>query len=110
MLLTIHKINNPGRPIVSACACPTEQISAYPDSIFQPLVTNLETYIIDTNYALSIFADVVLPTNKPFSLFLLDAISLYTSLPHADGLKVVKYFLNTHISLPSALTDSCSTN
>ena len=27
----IHKPNNPGRPIVSACSCPTELISSYLD-------------------------------------------------------------------------------
>ena len=29
----IHKPNNPGRPIVSACSCPTELISSYLDRI-----------------------------------------------------------------------------
>ena len=29
----IHKANNPGRPIVSACSCPTELISSYLDKV-----------------------------------------------------------------------------
>ena len=33
MLPKIHKPNNPGRPIVSACCCPTEKISAYLDEV-----------------------------------------------------------------------------
>ena len=32
----IHKVNNPGRPIVSACSCPTELISSYLDSVTLP--------------------------------------------------------------------------
>ena len=33
----IHKPNNPGRPIVSACSCPTELISSYLDKIMHLL-------------------------------------------------------------------------
>ena len=29
----IHKPNNPGRPIFSACSCPTELISSYLDKL-----------------------------------------------------------------------------
>ena len=80
-------------------------MSAYLDSIFQALVTNLEIYIKDTSHALNIFSEVVRLTNKPISLFLLNVTSLYTSIPHAVGLKAVKYFLNTRIS-PSISTDT----
>ncbi|GFR65041.1 telomerase reverse transcriptase [Elysia marginata] len=105
MLPKIHKSNNPCRSIVSACACPTEQISAYLDSVFQPLVMLLPTCIKDTNHALNIFSQVVLPTNQLIHLFLLDVTSLYTSIPHADGLAVVKRFLNTRTS-PVVSTDT----
>ena len=33
LLPKIHKFNNPGRPIVSACSCPTEHISEYIDAV-----------------------------------------------------------------------------
>ena len=33
----IHKPDNPGRPIVSACGCPTELISSYLDHVMAPL-------------------------------------------------------------------------
>ena len=48
MLPTIHKPDNPGRPIVSACSCPTENISAYLDEVMAPFVKNLPTYVIPT--------------------------------------------------------------
>ncbi|KAJ8032134.1 hypothetical protein HOLleu_25570 [Holothuria leucospilota] len=36
-----HKPNNPGRPIVSGCACPTTQISKFVDYFLRPLVQAL---------------------------------------------------------------------
>ena len=33
LLPKIHKENNPGRPIVSACNCPTENIASYLDMV-----------------------------------------------------------------------------
>ena len=41
----IHKPNNPGGPIVSACSCPTELISSYLDRIMTPIVKYLPSYI-----------------------------------------------------------------
>ena len=37
LLLKIHKKNNPGRPIVSACDSPMEKMSMYLDSFLQQL-------------------------------------------------------------------------
>ena len=48
----IHKPNNPGRPIVSACSCPTELISSFLDHVMAPLVKDLPSYIKDTKHAL----------------------------------------------------------
>jgi len=43
LLPKIHKPNNPGRPIVSACSCPTENISANLDEVLAPFVKSLPT-------------------------------------------------------------------
>ena len=51
----IHKPNNPSRPIVSACSCPTELISSYLDKIMTPIIKSLPSYIKDSNHALEIF-------------------------------------------------------
>ena len=40
----IYKPNNPGRPSVSACSCPTELISSYLDKIMAPIVRSLPSY------------------------------------------------------------------
>ena len=55
----IHKPNNPGRPIVSACSCPTELISSYLDKIIAPIVKTLPSYIKDSQHALEIFVTLV---------------------------------------------------
>ena len=49
MLPKIHQIDSPGRPIVSACSCPTELISSFVDDILQPLVKNLPSFCKDTD-------------------------------------------------------------
>ena len=53
----IHKPNNPGRPIVSACSCPTEFISSYLDKIMVPIVKSLPSHIKDTKHAPKNFHD-----------------------------------------------------
>ena len=75
----IHKPNNPGRPIVSACSCPTELISSYLDKIMAPIVKSLPSYIKDSQHALEIFRDFNFPgQDKP--IFTMDISSLYTCL------------------------------
>ena len=58
LLPKIHKFNNPGRPIVSACSCPTEHISECLDAVLQPLVQSLPTYIKDSTHALNFIEDI----------------------------------------------------
>ena len=94
MLPKIHKPDNPGRPIVSACSCPTEHISAFLDSIFNPLVSTLPSFLKDTNHALSVFSSIELLPDSTYRLFLLDVCSLYTSIPHSDGLLALQFFLD----------------
>ena len=53
----IHKPNNPGRPIISACSCPTQLISSYLDKVIVPIVKTLPSYIKDSQHALEIFRD-----------------------------------------------------
>ena len=53
----IHKPNNPGRPIVFACSCPTELISSYLDKIMTPVVKYLPSYVKDNTRVLKMFRD-----------------------------------------------------
>ena len=92
----IHKPNNPGRPIVSACSCPTELISSYLDKIMAPIVKTLPSYIKDNQHALEIFRDFsFLGQNK--LIFTMDIISLYTLIPNDEGLQALKHFFDHRI-------------
>ena len=85
-----HKPNNPGRPIVSACSCPTELISSYLDKIMAPIVKTLPSYIKDSQHALEIFRDFsFLGQNK--LIFTMDIPSLYTVIPNDEGLRVLSH-------------------
>ena len=90
----IHKANNPGRPIVSACSCPTELISSYLDSLMLPIVQSLPTYVKDTNHALTIFNDFRFPNNSSKLLFTMDVKSLYTVIPNDEGLRALQHFFD----------------
>ena len=96
LLPKIHKTGNPGRPIVSACSCPTENIAAYLDRIMCPIVRNLNTYIKDTNHVLNIFNDFRFDDNITGERFLysMDIKSLYTVIPNNSGLESLAYFLD----------------
>ena len=89
----IHKPNNPGRPIISACSCPTELISSFLDKKMAPFVKSLPTYIKDTNHALNILKQFSFPGNNKF-LFTMDITSLYTVIPNNEGLLALKYFFD----------------
>ncbi|XP_070194281.1 uncharacterized protein [Littorina saxatilis] len=95
LLPKIHKPNTPGRPIVSACSCPTEFISEYLDFLLQPIVQSLPTYVKDTTHTLNLLEHLNShPSFQPQLLFTLDVVSLYTSIPHTDGLKALTFFLD----------------
>ncbi|XP_044163912.1 uncharacterized protein LOC122948283 [Acropora millepora] len=93
MLPKIHKPGNPGRPIVSACNCPTELIATYLDVITAPLVQSLPSYVKDTNHMLRI-ADSFRFHGTSNYVFTMDVKSLYTVNPNGDVLLALMHFLN----------------
>ena len=93
LLPKLHKANYPGRPIVSDINSPTERISAFIDHHLQPIVTALPSYIKDTYHFLSLLNSVAIPSNSNILMATVDVTSLYTSIPHAEGLKALKLFL-----------------
>ena len=85
----IHKANNHGRPIVSACSCPTELISSFLENKkIAPFVQSLPSYIKDTNHALTIFDRFSFPTECKL-LFIMDIKSLYTVIPMDEGIYIL---------------------
>ena len=47
-LTKTHKVNLSSRPIISGCDSPTERISAFVDSLLQPIMKEQQSYIKDT--------------------------------------------------------------
>ncbi|XP_076446399.1 uncharacterized protein LOC143283893, partial [Babylonia areolata] len=73
---------------------PTALISAFLDSVFQPLVAALPTYMNDTNHTLNLLNDFSFPADcTERHVFTMDIVSLYTNIPHPEGMLAVKQFL-----------------
>jgi hypothetical protein len=108
LLHKIQKPDNTGRSNVFDCSCPTEHISDFQDSILQPFASRLPTYIKDTNHALRLFSNffyIALLHLLTHLLFVIDVSSLYTSIPHADGLEALKHYLDqcTNPDIPTSI-------
>ena len=88
-----RKSGNAGRPIVSACNCPTELITTYLDGITTSLVQSLPSYVKDTNHMLHIADSFRFPGTSNF-VFTLDVKSSYTVIPIGDGLLALTHFPN----------------
>ncbi|XP_071176278.1 uncharacterized protein [Mytilus edulis] len=80
LLPKIHKVNNPGRPIVSANGHPTEQISEFVDFHLRSHVENLPSHIQDTTDYLRKMESMN-PLPPETRLVTLDVTSLYTNIP-----------------------------
>ena len=85
----IHKAGNPGRPIVSANGHPTEKISEFVDLHLQSHVQTLPLYLQDTTDFLK-KQEALGPIPSDALLMSMDVTSLYTNIPHSDGIKAYK--------------------
>ena len=104
ILPKVHKTNIPGRPIVSSCGAPTENISLYVDYHLSPLVRDLPSYIKDTNDFLTKIQTIGdIPEES--LLVTLDVTSLYTNIPHKEGLDACRETLNTRTTLDPPTDD-----
>ena len=102
-----NKDNPPGRPIVSATSHSTEHISQFVDAHLDPLVPKLPSYIKDTTHFLRKLDD--LKELPPGSLLVaLDVSSLYTNIPHKEGIEACRKALNSsgHLSRFCLKTES----
>ena len=87
---TLRKIYKPtpvGRPIISGCDGPTERISAFVDRLIQPIAQKQDSYLKDTTDFLNFIESTKLPKNTV--LVLMDVASLYTNIPHEEGVTTV---------------------
>ena len=92
---------------MSACSCPTENISAYLVGVLVPLVKSLPTYVKDTNHTLHRFDSFRFNPATPGHrfLFTMDVKSLYTVITNDCGLQALAYYLEKHdVKKPSTST------
>ena len=109
ILPKIHKNKDspPGRPIVSATSHPTEHIFQFVDAHLNPLVPKLPSYIKGTTHFLRKLDDLKeLPSGS--LRVTLDVSSLYTNIPHKEGIKACRKALNSsgHLSRCHLKTES----
>ena len=107
MLPKIHKINNPGRPIISSVNSHTEKISAYVDEYLRTIAERLPSYIRDTtDFIQRIKVLGKLPVRMLFSN--IRRFSLYANIDIDEGLTVVQEeLLKTSRVKPSPQTLTC---
>ena len=88
LLLKINKVNNhPGRPLVSANGHPTEKIQEFVDFHLRPHVEAVPSHLKDTtDYLQKMESMNPLPSGT--ILVSMDVTSLYTNIPHNDGIGV----------------------
>ena len=95
LLPKIHKRLDsvPGRPVVSNTNYYTENISAFLDHHLQPLSQSVKSYVKDTNDFLKRIRGL---GNIPENAILcsVDVVGLYPSIPHDEGLEVLKKSLD----------------
>ena len=94
----LPKIHKPGCPlhsIVSGCDGPTDHLSAYVTHFIQPLASNLPSHIKDTKHFLNLIEK--LPPLPPNALLVtVDVTSLYTNIPHEEGIAAVIHFMEEY--------------
>lgn len=107
MLPKIHKVNNPGRPVVSSVNSHTEKLSAYVDEFLRPIAEKLPSYIQDTTHFIERIRSLGKLPEKCY-LATLDVSSLYTNIDTDEGLTIVEEELGkTNQNKPSPMTLSC---
>ena len=96
LLPKIHKdpLNPPGRPIVSGSGGPTERISQLVDHFIGNIVPLSQSYIRDSTHLINILKGISLQPGM--LLCTLDITSLYTNIPHNEGIEAIKKMLAIH--------------
>ena len=93
-LKKIHKNPMSIRPIVSSCNSITENISKFIDTWLQPYVQTLPSFIKDTTDFINLLETTALP--EDCILASIDVTSLYTNIPHEDGIEYTIKHIENH--------------
>ena len=93
MLKKLHKNPMGIRPIVSSCENPTENISQYVDFWLQPLMKAIPSFLKDTSELINELRN--LPVEPDTILVTIDVKSLYTCIPHQEGIEACREALHS---------------
>ena len=94
----IHKPGCPLRPIFSGCDGSADHISAYVTHFIQPLACNLPIHVKDRKHFLNLIENLSpLPPNA--LLVTADVTSLYTNIPHKEGIAAVIHIMEGYYPL-----------
>ena len=88
----------PARPIVSSINSPTEKISQMIDLILQPYAKNGKSFKQDTSDFIQKVQQIVI--NDDDWIFTMDVTSLYTNIPHTEGISIVRETIKDRVDLP----------
>ena len=91
----IHKPDNPPRPIISGCDSPTDRISEFLTTILNPIAQAQPSYIRDSTHLISLL-DQIPPLPQDTFLVSIDVSSLYTNIPHTEGIQTVMDYIKKH--------------
>ena len=93
LLPKLHKKGCPGRPVISGCNTPTENISEFVDYHLKSLVASIPSFVKDTNDFLHKLTDIdTLPEGA--IMVSIDVVGLYPHIPHDEGLEAITHALN----------------
>ena len=86
-------IRPPYRPIVSCKGTLTKHISRHVDSILQNFLDKIPSFLKDTTDFLCKLNDITYLVTPDSLLVTMDVNSLYTNIPHSDGVEACRSFL-----------------
>ena len=79
----------PGCPVISNCGNPTKKVSEFLDHHLQPVMKEGKSYIKDTADFLDKLKDLG-EIRDGAILVTADVVGLYSSIPHTEGLEVLR--------------------
>lgn len=105
---SLHKIHKPGfpppfRPIVAGIGSLNEGLCSWVDNFLQPLVHHIPGYLQNSRDVLRAFDDFTWDDDMLWVT--VDAMSLYTVIPHDLALIALDWFLNTHGGYSASLME-----
>ena len=93
-LTKTHKANYlSSRLIISGCDSPTETISAFVDSLLQPIMKDQQSYITDTTKFIDFIEGTRIPQNAV--LVSMDVNRLYTNISQEEGVTTICHAYDT---------------